>query len=555
MDDSDLPDSRPLLRVMALHALEYCERLFYLEEVEEVRVADERVHAGRAMHERLDEPEEVTRLDLESDGLGLRGRVDAVRTRDGATYPVEHKRGRPMPLADGEQGAWPADRLQAIAYALLLEEHLGEPVVEARVHYHNPSHTVRIPIDEPARADVRTAVARAEELRQSTDRPPVTDNEKKCVRCSLVPVCLPEEGRLSRARTDSSAISPIRLFPADTERHSLHILRPRARLGRSGQALVVDDPDEDQLRRGVRELSDVVVHGFAQITTQALRLCAHEGIPVHYLTTSGIHLAVCTNSRIPVQRRIRQFRALADPTFCGALATRLVVSKIELQLRHAQRILRRREKTEPPLEPPDLQPIQLASRGAEDATDRNMLLGHEGRAARAYFEVLRFGVSDRVDPRLSPKGRTTRPPKDRFNALLSFGYGLLYRDLTTVVLRVGLEPGFGILHQPRSTAYPLVLDLLELFRVPVVDVAVLGAVNRAHFDADTDFEAHGVGVWLTESGRRKLVTLYERRKHEEHRHPALEYSLSWARMMELEARLLEKEWTGEPGLFACLRLH
>ena len=28
------------------------------------------------------------------------------------------------------------------------------------------------------------------------------------------------------------------------------------------------------------------------------------------------------------------------------------------------------------------------------------------------------------------------------------------------------------------------------------------------------------------------------------------YSLSYARTIELEARLLEKEWTGEPGLFA-----
>lgn len=33
------PDGPPI-RVMALHALLYCERLFYLEEVEEIRVAD-----------------------------------------------------------------------------------------------------------------------------------------------------------------------------------------------------------------------------------------------------------------------------------------------------------------------------------------------------------------------------------------------------------------------------------------------------------------------------------------------------------------------------------
>jgi len=30
----------PPIRVIALHALGYCERLFYLEEIEEVHVAD-----------------------------------------------------------------------------------------------------------------------------------------------------------------------------------------------------------------------------------------------------------------------------------------------------------------------------------------------------------------------------------------------------------------------------------------------------------------------------------------------------------------------------------
>ncbi len=40
-----------LIRVMARHVFAYCERLFYLEEVEEIRVADHRVYAGRTLHE------------------------------------------------------------------------------------------------------------------------------------------------------------------------------------------------------------------------------------------------------------------------------------------------------------------------------------------------------------------------------------------------------------------------------------------------------------------------------------------------------------------------
>src|SRR5881296_4054347 len=46
------------LRIMSLHALAYCERLFYLEEVEEMRVADERVYAGRRLHVEIEKKEE-----------------------------------------------------------------------------------------------------------------------------------------------------------------------------------------------------------------------------------------------------------------------------------------------------------------------------------------------------------------------------------------------------------------------------------------------------------------------------------------------------------------
>jgi len=60
-DEPDVVHEQPgsTIRVMALHALQYCERLFYLEEVEELRVADESVWVGRRLHDELEEPVEV----------------------------------------------------------------------------------------------------------------------------------------------------------------------------------------------------------------------------------------------------------------------------------------------------------------------------------------------------------------------------------------------------------------------------------------------------------------------------------------------------------------
>ena len=53
------------------------------------------------------------------------------------------------------------------------------------------------PIDFAARADLENALEAARQLRTSLQRPPITTNERLCQRCSLAPVCLPEEVRQS----------------------------------------------------------------------------------------------------------------------------------------------------------------------------------------------------------------------------------------------------------------------------------------------------------------------------------------------------------------------
>jgi len=74
------------------------------------------------------------------------------------------------------------------------------------------------------------------------------------------------------------------------------------------------------------------------------------------------------------------------------------------------------------------------------------------------------------------------------------------------------------------------------------------------WEVQADFEVRGAQVWLSEAGRRKLVRLYERRKEERWKHPVTGYSLTYRRLLELEVRLLEKEWMGEGGLFGQLVL-
>lgn len=546
-------EHEPLIRVMALHALAYCERLFYLEEVEEIRLADERVYAGRTLHEELlpkdDEGIRFQTFEIASEKIGLSGKLDALVHRGGAWVPYEHKRGRCRRGEDNSPEAWPADALQVSAYGMLLEEATGTRVSEGRVRYHAENVTVRVPLDDAARASVTQGVERAKTLRASRQRPPIAKNERLCLKCSLAPVCLPEEERAAH----EPEWEAVRLYPPVPDGEVVHITAHKARVGRSGDTLLIHGEDEEETVIPIRELTAVVFHGYGQMTTQALHLCASHQVSVHWFSVGGNYVGGLSTGTGGVQRRLRQYEALCDGDLRLQLARRTALAKVESQLRY---VLRSTRATKPRSDSVRscIRGMRSALRGIARAGDHDAVRGHEGVAGKSYFAALAELLKADVPASLRPKGRSRRPPKDRFNALLSFGYGLLYRSVLQAVLAVGLEPAFGYYHQPRSAAYPLVLDLMELFRVPLWDMPLIGSINRQHWDPEADFQVTKAKVWLSEAGRRKAIVLFECRLAEAWKHPVLNYSLAYARTLELETRLLEKEWNGQPGLFARARI-
>ncbi len=562
------------LRVMSLHALLYCERLFYLEEIEEIRVADGAVYAGRRLHDDVvpleDETPERRSVEVASESWGLMGKVDAARKRNGAWIAYEHKRGRCRRSNVNEVLPWPSDRIQVIAYAVLLSEALGEPVMEARVRYHADNVTAIIAIDEAALDDLRVAIARARVLQQTTARPPVTENEQLCIRCSLAPVCLPEEERLLSERNSSTAqvldedsdakhVPPKtpKLFPSVRQKQTLHITSNRATVGRSGESLLVTSEDENRQpvkqRVPIEDIDSVVIHGFAQVTTQAIHLCASRSVAIQWMTFGGKFAAGTASSPGRVQQRIRQYEALRDEPTRLRLARNLVHAKIETQLKYLLRATRGRDAARETVAE-HIERIRRSLSGVEHADCAASLLGLEGMAAKAYFAAMPSLLVDQVPMMLVPQGRSKHPPKDRFNALLSFGYGMLFGFVHRSALAVGLEPAFGFYHRPRSAAPPLVLDVMELFRTSLWEMPLIGSVNRLQWDPEADFVVTVQKVWLSDSGRKKAIGLFEERLENSYKHPHTGQSMSYARMVELELRLLEKEWTGCEGMFAQLRL-
>jgi CRISPR-associated protein Cas1 len=326
----------------------------------------------------------------------------------------------------------------------------------------------------------------------------------------------------------------------------------QARLGRSGDAFKLEEGENAARKLPSADIHSITIHGNGQVSTQALHLCAGKGIHLHWFSGGGTYLGSFSPGPGPVQRRIRQYQALTDPGLCLRLSRRTVRAKVESQLRFLLRSTRggkRNDRIEAGIEE-----IRSLLKTASTAEGVDALRGLEGSAAQTYFDLLPGILNDDIQEELIPSGRSRRPPKDRFNAILSFGYSMLYRAVFEAILAVGLEPAFGYLHTPRSSAHPLVMDVLELFRVSVWDIVAVSSINRKQWNAESDFAVTKEKVWLSDEGRKKAIVLFERRMQDKWKHPVLDYSLSWQRTMELEVRLLEKEWTDTPGLFAQSRI-
>jgi CRISPR-associated protein Cas1 len=144
--------------------------------------------------------------------------------------------------------------------------------------------------------------------------------------------------------------------------------------------------------------------------------------------------------------------------------------------------------------------------------------------------------------------RNRRPPKDPLNALLSFVYALLVKELTVTAAAIGFDPHQGFYHQPRYGKPALALDLMEEFRALIADSTVISVINNQVVDA-RDFQRVGDGVSMTVAARRRVTEAFERRLQEQATHPWFGYRLSYRRILYVQTRLLARFLLGEIEVF------
>lgn len=539
-DGTDVPDLMPA-RMIAAYA--YCPRLFFLEWVQSRFAENEDVAAGRLAHRAVDESRGVvpgpglvedlrraTSVMLSAPRLGMVARIDVLEGAGQEVVPVDFKVGH-----EPERGPWPSDRVQLGVQALVLREN-GYRCERGVIYYAASRRRVEVPIDDDLLAETLEAAIGARKLAAEGEPPPPLVDSPKCPRCSLVGICLPDELNLLSGR---SAQRPRRLVPSDGAARPLYVTKQGATARRRGDRVVVTDGDDVVAEVRLLDVSQVCVFGRVQVTTQLLHACFDAEIPVLWFSFGGWFrgMALGLPSRW-CDVRMRQVAA----AWRGELhaAREFVAGKV----RNARTLLRRNARTAVSRAVEVLG--ELADR-ARAATTMAELLGVEGTGARVYFQA--FPAMLRPDLRLPGgpfrfEGRRRRPAPDAVNCLLGFAYALLVKDLTATLAGVGLDPYIGLYHRPRFGRPALALDLAEEFRPLIADSVVLTAINNGEVKP-SDFITRGEAVSLTPDGRRAMISAYERRLDTTVRHPLFGYTITYRRVLEVQARLLAAYLIGD----------
>jgi CRISPR-associated protein Cas1 len=340
----------------------------------------------------------------------------------------------------------------------------------------------------------------------------------------------------------------------DIHLNTLYVVTRGASLRRDHLTVTVWVERQRRLAVPIHQLESIAVFGSAHVTPGVLHLCAEHGVAVSFLTESGRLLCrVDAPGSGNVLLRREQFRWADKPERRAEISRAVVAGKVQnarnLVLRGAREAAEVGDQARLQAAAQHLGEVIPALANLKDA---DSVRGHEGDAARVYFEAMPFLVRQNREA-FHMTSRSRRPPLDRINSLLSFVYALLLNDCVAALAAAGLDPSVGFLHVDRPGRPGLALDLMEEFRPLFGDRLVLTLINRQQVKPGDFLVQEGGAVQLTESARRTVLAAYQQRKREEVTHPLMDQKVPFGRLPFLQARVLARHLRGDlPGYVPCI---
>lgn len=313
---------------------------------------------------------------------------------------------------------------------------------------------------------------------------------------------------------------------------TLYLGEPGAYVHLDGGRISVKKSEAELLSIPMEKLDQLIIADEGAISFGALRALLARGSGFFIQGMNGSppgHLISPLDTRINL--RSLQHQRSHDEDFNLGMARAFVSAKIA----NSRLLLRRYYRFRPGGESPVDAALRTGQAKALTAANLDILRGIEGAAAKSYFGAWRELMPESW--KASFTGRNRQPPQDPVNAMLSYGYAILYHNFLTLIAARGLEAHLGHLHAMRNGHPALVSDLVEEFRALVVDAVVIKLVLDRPLDK-TDFQMQGEGgnrtCRISNALRKTLVERLEAKLNSRITHPVTQEPGDFRRMMRIQ---------------------
>ena len=276
-------------------------------------------------------------------------------------------------------------------------------------------------------------------------------------------------------------------------------------LSRDNEAFVITHKDGRQ-RIPVIGIKSIQISRGAQITSDAVMLAIENEIEIMFMDKGGVPVGRVWSPKYGSISTIRKGQLNFTFTKDALLWIKEIISqKIENQ-QALLMMMRTEDSATDNLRNKSISRLEdyrtkIAKLDGEIVSDvASQLRGWEGVSSKIYFETLNLFIPEEY--RFA--ARSQHPAMDVVNALLNYGYGLLYGKIEGALIKAGIDPYVGIMHRDDYNRPVLVYDVIEIYRI-WVDYVVYSLVAQRVITDDYYSVREDGSYWLEGLGRRVLI--------------------------------------------------
>lgn len=283
----------------------------------------------------------------------------------------------------------------------------------------------------------------------------------------------------------------------------------------------------------IEELDSVWVFSEITLNKRFLDYASQKGILIHFFNyyeyyTGTFYPREHLNSGFVI---LKQAEAYLDDGKRVLLAKKLIHTAIENILVVLKYYKKRGKDVDRYISEIGNKLVQL-----EAADDTEVLMAYEGNIREQYYKAFNEIIQNQT---FEFKGRSRRPPRDKINALISFGNSMMYTTVLSEIYETNLDPRIGYLHSTNARRFSLNLDMAEIFKPIIVDRVIFSVLNR-NVITEKDFDENYGGILLKNTGRKKFIEEYNRKLMTTIQHKGIGRPVTYKRIIRLELYKLQK---------------